>query len=417
MKQVLLMDADNNFREFLKEKLTPYAINVESGSGILTAFTRTIKVLPDLLILDIESVSEALPFLQQKKADPNAKSIPVIIIGPKIEKDKIADLIQLGVVSYFKRPLKMDLFLDALGKILGITFSMDTTPCVLNMHVNNQVLFIEIAGGLNHEKITMMKHKIPDFIKDIEADRPKVIVMLTDMELSFLDAPNLELLLDALLSCPKILRPNVKILSLSSFVKNLVEGHTEYNGIKVVKNLSEVLGSVVKGFSSTTSQEQVSEKLLADEIVRDESYGTRFVSESISRDEEDYGILFHAAIVDDQPIFRNLLKNMLSTIGCEAETFENGDDFLCAIEERYYDLIILDIFMPGLSGLEVLKKLASKQSSMPVIVYSQAIQREVVVKALNIGAKAYLVKPQKPETILAKCVEVLKTEGMRYYEN
>ena len=411
------MDADNNFREFLKEKLASYAINVESGTGLLTAFTRTIKVLPDLLILDVESVSAALPFLQQKKSDPNAKKIPVILIGPKIEKDKIADLIQLGVVSYFKRPLKMDLFLEALGKILGITFAMDTTPCVLNMHINDKVLFIEIAQGLNHEKIAMMKHKIPDFIKDIDADRPKVIVMLTDMELTFLDAPNLEQLLDALLSCPKILKPNIKILSLNAFVKDLVEGHTEYAGIKVVRSLAEVLGTVVKGFSSTTSQEQISEKLLSEDLVRDESYGTRFVSESLSRDEEDSGILFHAAIVDDQPIFRNLLKNMLATIGCEAETFESGEDFLCAIEERYYDLIILDIFMPGLSGLEVLNKLAAKQSHMPVIIYSQAMQREVVVKALNIGAKAYLVKPQKPETILAKCVEVLKIEGMRYHEN
>ncbi|MBQ7159093.1 MAG: response regulator, partial [Treponema sp.] len=76
-------------------------------------------------------------------------------------------------------------------------------------------------------------------------------------------------------------------------------------------------------------------------------------------------------------------------------------------------LIILDIFMPGLSGLEVLSKLAQRQTTMPVIVYSQAIQREAVMKALQLGAKAYLVKPQKPETILAKCVEILRIEGLQ----
>ena len=417
MKQVLLINGDNNFRDFLKEKLAPNDIKVESGSDILTAFTKVLKFLPDLVVVVVESVNSAMPFLSQKRADPNAKNIPVIIVGPKIEKEKIPDLIQLGVVSYFKRPLKMDSFLEAIGKVLGITFALDTTPCVLNMHVSEKILFIEFAKGLNHEKITMMKHKIPDFLKDIDADRPKLVIMLTDMELSFLDAPNLELLLDSILSTPKVLRPNVHILSLNSFVQELVAGHSEYEGIRVVKSLSDVLGMLVKGFSSTTSQELISEKLLENETAKDESYGTRFVSESLGKNEEDTGILFHAAIVDDQAIFRNLLKNMLSTIGCETEEFESGEDFLRAIEERKYDLIILDIFMPGLSGLDVLYKLRQTQNDMPVIVYSQAMQKEVVVKSLQIGAKAYLVKPQTPETILSKCVEVLKIEGLHSYEN
>ncbi len=413
MKQVLLIDTDNNFRDFLKEKLAEYSVHVESCTGILNAHTKTLKLLPDAIIVETDSIELAMPFLLQKRKDPNAKKIPIILLGKTVEKERITDLILLGVVNYFKRPVKIDIILEALGRILGFSASLDTTPCVMNMHINGKVLFIELAKGLNREKISMMRHKIPDFIKDIDTDRPKIIVMLTDMELSFLDAPNLEFLLDSLIESPKILRPNVKILSLSDFVRELVEGHEEYAGIKVVRSLAEILGTLDKGLSSSASQEKITEKILVNEIEKEESYETRFVSDTISRNDIDKGILFHAAIVDDQAIFRNILKNSLSTIGCEAETFESGEDFLAAINEKIYDLIILDIFMPGLSGLDVLIKLAEKQTTMPVIIYSQAIQREAVMKSLQLGAKAYLVKPQKPETILAKCVEILRNEGLQ----
>ncbi|MBQ7159504.1 MAG: response regulator, partial [Treponema sp.] len=66
MKQVLLIDTDNNFRDFLKEKLADYAISVDSVTGILNAFTRTLKLLPDVIIAETTSVENVMSFLKQK---------------------------------------------------------------------------------------------------------------------------------------------------------------------------------------------------------------------------------------------------------------------------------------------------------------------------------------------------------------
>ena len=75
--------------------------------------------------------------------------------------------------------------------------------------------------------------------------------------------------------------------------------------------------------------------------------------------------------------------------------------------EKHYDLAILDILMPGLTGFDVLKFLRRQDIDVPVVVYSKAKQKEAVIQALSLGAKSYLVKPQRSEVILQKAIEVL----------
>ena len=77
------------------------------------------------------------------------------------------------------------------------------------------------------------------------------------------------------------------------------------------------------------------------------------------------------------------------------------------MNKHKYDLIVLDIFMPGISGFDTLKKLQDVSDVPPIIVYSQAVQKEAVIQALSLGAKRYLVKPQKPEIIVQKSIELL----------
>ena len=67
--------------------------------------------------------------------------------------------------------------------------------------------------------------------------------------------------------------------------------------------------------------------------------------------------------------------------------------------------------MPGMSGFDILTKLKVTPDAPPVIVYSQATQREVVIQALSLGAKSYLVKPQKPDVIITKAIEVLHAKS------
>ena len=119
MKQVLIIDASPLFREFLKEKLTAERVGVEVVQGKRDAFTKLISILPDLAILDItDSFEDLMEFLDKKQRDPNAKSIPIIISGPLIAREKIAMLAQFGVVKYFTKPIKFDIFFESIGRRL-----------------------------------------------------------------------------------------------------------------------------------------------------------------------------------------------------------------------------------------------------------------------------------------------------------
>lgn len=414
MKQVLIIDAPPLFREFLKEKLSAEKVQVEIAEGRRDAFTKMVSILPDLIIIDIkESIREITEFLTKKVNDPNARQIPVVISGPIISREQIAMLVQYNVVKYFNKPIKFDIFFESIGRMLKIGFSLDTTPCILEIHINNNIIFIEIAQGLNREKLALLKYKLTEIIDNTHLSIPKVVLMMTDLTLSFVDGANIEMLLDNIIADPRIQTKNIKVLSLDSFTKDLIEGHKQYEGIEVATNLSNVLNALVDNTTTTDIADLISDKILSS--TDDISQGTvqmSFYSESGLMDEDSQGSQDHPqiAVVDDDGVTRMMLQHVFASIKADVTLFNSGAEFLVSTNKKNYDLIILDIFMPGLSGFDILKSLHTKQYTSPVIIYSNATNRESVIQALSLGAKSYLVKPLKPEAILQKAIEVLHSK-------
>ncbi len=287
---------------------------------------------------------------------------------------------------------------------------MDTTPCVLEIHHNGNVIFVEIAQGLNREKISLLKYKISEMIDNYKIKDPKVIVMMTNLQLSFVDGINLELLLDTVLADNRIQSRNVKILSLDNYLNDFIDGHVEYIGVKVLKDLTSALGSIVgAGKANGDATEIIADSILAGED--DDTTGSvdiRFGMESGEGDSMGTdGSLLNIAIVDDDEVVRKILSQSFQSIGITTEVFESGVKFAQAIQTKSFDLAVLDIYMQGINGFDVLNQLRAREKPIPVIVYSQAVQREYVIQALSLGAKGYLAKPQKPEVILKKAMEIL----------
>lgn len=180
MKQVLIIDAPPLFREFLKEKLSAEKVSVEMAQGRRDAFTKLVSLLPDLLIIDMAiPIREIIEFLTKKRSDPNASHIPIFMTGPIISREQVALLAQYNVVKYFNKPIKFDIFFESIGRILKTGFSIDITPCILEIHLNNNVVFIEIAQGLNREKLALLKYKITEIIDQNKLTIPKLVLMMT----------------------------------------------------------------------------------------------------------------------------------------------------------------------------------------------------------------------------------------------
>ena len=413
-KQVLIIDASPMFREFLREKLSEENIEVETAQGHRDAFIKLSSNMPDLVILDIEkSIEDMQDFFEKKQLNPNTVHIPMIISGPHIEKEQVQSLLKYGVVKYFTRPIKFDIFFESIGRILRSAFSMDTTPCVLEIHLNKNIIFIEMAQGMNREKMALLKYKLTELMDNNRLDSPKVIIMMTDLSLSFVDGSNLELLFDNVLADRRIERKNLKVLSLDSFTKELIDGHPEYSGIEVVTNLSQVLNSIVESGPTASIQDLISDQILTSTDNGEEgSVEMRFYSDTGTGNtaEADDTLIsdeLTVAIVDDDAVVRQLLAASFKTINAKSDLFASGAEFLQAANTKNYSLIILDIFMPGISGFDILKTLRQHQVKSPVIVYSQAAQKEAIIQSLTLGAKTYLVKPQKPEVIIQKAMEIL----------
>src|SRR4030066_41381 len=119
-------------------------------------------------------------------------------------------------------------------------------------------------------------------------------------------------------------------------------------------------------------------------------------------------------IVDDHPIFREGLKKIISeshdiVISDEVST---GMELLDRVKKNSYDIIILDISLPDMSGLEILGILQNEKKRPPVLIISMHPEEQYAVRALKTGASGYLTKGSIPDEILTAIRRV--SAGRKY---
>ncbi len=112
-------------------------------------------------------------------------------------------------------------------------------------------------------------------------------------------------------------------------------------------------------------------------------------------------------IVDDDPQIRRVLKVNLSGQGYEVDDARNGDAALEKLREARFDLVLLDINMPGMSGLEVCRAVRSG-SEVAIIMLTVRDDESVTVEALDAGADDYVTKPFKPSELSARIRAALR---------
>jgi two-component system KDP operon response regulator KdpE len=108
-------------------------------------------------------------------------------------------------------------------------------------------------------------------------------------------------------------------------------------------------------------------------------------------------------LVDDEPAILNGLKRQLTAQGYDVRTASNGREALCEIEKNPPELILLDLMMPGVDGLEVTSEVRLRlHSDVPIIVLSAREEEQKKVEALDLGADDYLTKPFGLDELLAR---------------
>ncbi len=113
-------------------------------------------------------------------------------------------------------------------------------------------------------------------------------------------------------------------------------------------------------------------------------------------------------IVDDDPMVREILKEIIQKQGFAVSAAENGESALKEMEKQRFDLIFLDLLMPGLSGLGMLEAIKDKDKNSVVVIVTGFADDPIALKAMSLGPLFLIRKPFKEKDIIEVLNIVMK---------
>lgn len=119
---------------------------------------------------------------------------------------------------------------------------------------------------------------------------------------------------------------------------------------------------------------------------------------------EPYKVLF----LEDEPTIREVLTEYMAMSGYQVTTAERGDTAVALLREQAYDLAVLDICVPGADGFEVLKNIRAFRKKTGVIMLTALEDEQTQVKAFNLYADDYVIKPVSPIILLKRMETILR---------
>src|SRR5579885_1768506 len=124
----------------------------------------------------------------------------------------------------------------------------------------------------------------------------------------------------------------------------------------------------------------------------------------------------HILVVDDDPRITDLLRRVLAYEGYSVVVAASGNEALDRALERPPDLIVLDLMLPGLDGLEGARRLRAAGDRVPILMLTARDAVADRVKGLETGADDYLVKPFAPEELVARVKALLRRSQEEQHE-
>lgn len=118
-------------------------------------------------------------------------------------------------------------------------------------------------------------------------------------------------------------------------------------------------------------------------------------------------------VIDDETIITISCERALIPEGYAVKSASSGEEGLQLMDKEPFDLILLDIKMPDMDGIEVLKRIKERWTDAKVIMITGYGSVETAVKSLKLGAFNYIEKPFSPDTLLMAVKEAFKNEKIR----
>ena len=119
-------------------------------------------------------------------------------------------------------------------------------------------------------------------------------------------------------------------------------------------------------------------------------------------------------VIDPDPVARNGLSTLLRGLGIDVSTFDSAETFLLATNGRYIGCLIVDLLLPGMSGLELLRRLRSAGNDVPVILLADESDVPTAVAAMREGATDFIEKPYVDVAVMKQVQKLLRNPPTAY---
>lgn len=113
-------------------------------------------------------------------------------------------------------------------------------------------------------------------------------------------------------------------------------------------------------------------------------------------------------VIDPDPVARNGLSTLLHGLGIDVSTFDSAESFLLATNGRHVGCLIVDLLLPGMSGLELLRRLRSAGNDVPVILLADESDVPTAVAAMREGATDFIEKPYVDVAVMKQVQKLLR---------
>jgi FixJ family two-component response regulator len=120
-------------------------------------------------------------------------------------------------------------------------------------------------------------------------------------------------------------------------------------------------------------------------------------------------------VVDDDPSLRHALTNLLRSVGLRVETFGSAREFLASQRPDAPGCVVLDVRLPGLSGLDLQRELAAAQLDLPIIFITGYGDIPMTVRAMKAGAVEFLTKPFRDQDLLDAIQQALERDRVAWH--
>jgi DNA-binding response OmpR family regulator len=407
MRQILLIDESSLFCDYLSLKLKSDMTEINVAINGFDGMTKIRSNPPDMIIMNIQlSRLGAIDVLKQKAQNPNVARVPVIMLTQQLNQEQMITLIPFHVKRVLTKPIALSTLYALLSRELGIPFIHDDSPGTMSVCVNDDIIFISITEGINLDVLDTLAFKINELITLYDLAQPKIIISLYDLKLTFADAPNVYRFFQIAQNASKSKHQNVKVLSHDGFVRKFIQGHRDFTGIEIVENIKNAVMVLLD--TSDRKPEIPLDKLNRTARFEHEyaSFDTKARFLGIS-DLKDASQSMHLAVVDDDSVTFELFNTMFSRTNIVIDVYSDGASYVEGAKSNRYDLVFLDMDMPKMNGLEVIREIATNGIKQKFVLLATSHQREVAFEMFRQGVRDYLIKPLRPGDIFKKFLEVL----------